>query len=443
MSAPLESIARRLLTRLRGAGFTAYFAGGCVRDRLLGICAKDYDIASSARPEEVQALFPRTFAVGAHFGVVVVHEEGHDFEVATFRSDGAYVDGRRPEGVVFSSPQLDAERRDFTINGLFYDPLAEEVIDFVAGRADLAARVLRAIGDPVARFREDRLRLLRAVRFAAVLGFEIEPATWQALLAHAGDIHEVSAERIREELVKIFLSPARVRGFDLLVASGLMEQVLPEITALRGCEQPPQFHPEGDVFIHTRAMLALLPEQVSVPLVFGVLFHDIGKPPTFAVDPTGRIRFNGHEKVGADMAARILERLRFSRADGDATISAVANHMAFKDVQEMRVAKLKRFMAREGFADELELHRVDCTSSNGMLQNHAFLLAKGAEFAAAPLIPPPLITGHDLKMLGLAPGPHFKQILDAISERQLEGTLTTREAALDWVRVEATPPSLA
>ena len=443
MSAPLESIARRLLTRLRGAGFTAYFAGGCVRDRLLGICAKDYDIASSARPEEVQALFPRTFAVGAHFGVVVVHEEGHDFEVATFRSDGAYVDGRRPEGVVFSSPQLDAERRDFTINGLFYDPLAEEVIDFVAGRADLAARVLRAIGDPVARFREDRLRLLRAVRFAAVLGFEIEPATWQALLAHAGDIHEVSAERIREELVKIFLSSARVRGFDLLVASGLMEQVLPEITALRGCEQPPQFHPEGDVFIHTRAMLALLPEQVSVPLVFGVLFHDIGKPPTFAVDPTGRIRFNGHEKVGADMAARILERLRFSRADGDATISAVANHMAFKDVQEMRVAKLKRFMAREGFADELELHRVDCTSSNGMLQNHAFLLAKGAEFAAAPLIPPPLITGHDLKMLGLAPGPHFKQILDAISERQLEGTLTTRDAALDWVRVEATPPSLA
>ncbi len=443
MPIPLESIARRLLTRLREAGFTAYFAGGCVRDRLLGFAPKDYDIASSARPEEVQALFPRTFAVGAHFGVVVVHEGGHDFEVATFRSDGAYVDGRRPEGVVFSSPQLDAERRDFTINGLFYDAISEEVIDFVAGRADLTARVLRAIGDPVARFREDRLRLLRAVRFAAVLGFEIEPETWQALLAHAGDIHEVSAERIREELVKIFLSPARVRGFDLLVASGLMEQVLPEITALRGCEQPPQFHPEGDVFIHTRAMLALLPEQVSVPLVFGVLFHDIGKPPTFAVDPTGRIRFNGHEKVGAEMTARILERLRFSRADGDATISAVANHMAFKDVQEMRVAKLKRFMAREGFDDEMELHRVDCTSSNGMLANHAFLLAKGAEFAAAPLIPPPLITGHDLKMLGLAPGPHFKQILDAIFERQLEGTLTTREAALDWVRVEAAPPSLA
>ena len=435
VSDPLETIARRLLTRLREVGFTAYYAGGCVRDRLLGLEPKDYDIASSARPEDVQRLFPRTFAVGAHFGVVVVHESGHDFEVATFRSDGAYVDGRRPEGVVFSSPQLDAERRDFTINGLFYDPIAEEVIDFIGGRTDLAARVLRAIGDPVARFREDRLRLLRAVRFAAVLDFEIEPATWQALLAHAGDIHEVSAERIREELVKIFLSPARVRGFDLLVASGLMEQILPEITALRGCEQPPQFHPEGDVFVHTRAMLGLLPEQVSLPLVFGVLFHDIGKPPTFAVDPTGRIRFNGHDKVGAEMTQRIMERLRFSRAETEATVSAVANHMVFKDVQDMRVAKLKRFMARDGFDDELELHRVDCTSSHGMLDNLTFLLAKRDEFAAAPLIPPPLITGHDLKMLGLKPGPHFKGILDAVSERQLEGTLTSHEDALAWVKL--------
>ncbi len=407
-----------------------------MRDTLLGLEPQDYDIASDASPAEVQKLFARSFAVGAHFGVVVVHEEGHDFEVATFRSDGAYTDGRRPEGVVFSSPQLDAERRDFTINGLFFDPTSDEVMDFVGGRADLAARVVRAIGDPTARFREDRLRLLRAVRFAAVLGFEIEPVTWQALCAHAADIHDVSAERIREELVKIFLAPTRVRGFDLLVASGLMEKVLPEITALRGCEQPPQFHPEGDVFVHTRKMLGLLPEQVSLPLVFGVLFHDIGKPPTFAVDPTGRIRFNGHDKVGAEMSARIMERLRFSRADSDATVCAVLNHMVFKDVQEMRVAKLKRFMARGTFDDELELHRVDCTSSHGMLDNHAFLLAKREEFATAPLIPPPLITGDDLKALGLTPGPHFKEILHAVSEHQLEGTLTSREDALEWVRAQ-------
>ena len=432
----LETTARALVQRLRDAGFSALYAGGCVRDMLLGVEPHDYDIATDARPEQVQALVDHTFPVGAHFGVIVVHRQGHDFQIATFRSDGAYVDGRRPTGVTFSSPQTDAERRDFTVNGLFYDPVAEQVIDYVRGREDLAARVLRAIGDPVARFREDRLRLLRAVRFGAVLGFEIEPATWDAARSHAADIHDVSAERIREELVKIFLSPARVRGFDLLVESGLMQHILPEITQLQGCEQPPQFHPEGDVFVHTRAMLELLPEKVSLPLVFGVLFHDIGKPPTQTVDETGRIRFNGHDKVGAEMTEAIMTRLRFSRAEIDATVSAVANHMVFKDVQNMRVAKLKRFMAREGFEDELELHRVDCTSSHGMLDNLVFLREKQTEFAVQPLIPEPLITGNDLKQLGMKPGPQFKEILDAVSNRQLEGTLTSAEEALEWVKAE-------
>jgi poly(A) polymerase len=432
----LETTARSLVQRLRDAGFTAFYAGGCVRDMLLGKEPQDYDVATDARPEQVQALFTRTYAVGAHFGVIVVHEEDHDFEVATFRSDHAYVDGRRPTGVTFSTPQTDAERRDFTINGLFFDPLKDEVIDYVGGRADLAARTLRAIGDAPARLREDKLRLLRAVRFAAGLGFELDPATWRAVCEHAPDIHDVSAERIREELVKIFLSPARVRGFDLLAESGLMQEILPEIMALRGCEQPPQFHPEGDVFVHTRAMLALLPEQVSVPLVFGVLFHDIGKPGTYAVDETGRIRFNSHDKLGAEMAEQIMTRLRFSRHETEAVVAIVANHMHFMHVQEMRVAKLKRFMARPDFPDELELHRVDCASSNGDLSNYDFLRAKREEFAAEPLIPPPLLTGHDLKALGLSPGPRFKEILEAISNLQLEGTLKTSEEALEWVKAK-------
>ena len=436
MPETLESIALSIVRRLREAGFIALYAGGCVRDQLLGHTPHDYDIATDARPEQARNLFPHTYAVGAHFGVIVVHEGGHDFQVATFRSDLAYVDGRRPEGVTFSTPQLDAERRDFTMNGLFFDPIKNEILDYVDGQRDIAARIVRAIGGPVARFREDRLRLLRAVRFTAVLGFEIEHATWAAVKEHAADIHDVSAERIREELVKIFLHRSRVHGFDLLVESGLMHEVLPEITALKGCDQPPQFHPEGDVFVHTRAMLGLLPEQVSVPLVFSVLFHDIGKPGTFAVDETGRIRFNGHDKLGAEMTEAIMTRLRFSRAEIEATVMAVANHMVFKDVQGMRVAKLKRFMARPGFDDEMELHRVDCVSSHGMVDNYDFVQRKREEFASEPLIPPPLITGEDLKKLGMKPGPKFKEILDAVSTRQLEGTLRTSEEALAWVRSE-------
>ncbi len=436
MSDSLEPSARAIVRRLQDAGHLAFYAGGCVRDRLLGLAPHDYDIATDARPDQVQALFRRTVAVGAHFGVICVLEAGHEFQVASFRADGLYIDGRRPETVTFSTPEQDAQRRDFTVNGLFYDPIAERLIDYVDGQRDLAARMLRAIGDPAARFREDRLRMLRAVRFATVPGFEIEPETRRAVRENAAHIREVSAERIRDELMKIFLAPARVRGWDLLDESGLMAQVLPELTALKGCEQPPQFHPEGDVFVHTRIMLGLLPPEVTLPLVFSVLLHDIGKPATFAVDPTGRIRFSGHDRVGATMTEEVMTRLRFSRAEIDATVEAVANHMVFKDVRQMRVAKLKRFMARPHFDEEMELHRVDCTSSHGMLDNYEFLQAKRTEFACEPLIPPPLINGRDLIALGMRPGPRFAEILEAVESAQLEGRLANRDAALTFVREE-------
>jgi poly(A) polymerase len=430
----MESTARDLARRLREQGHKAYFAGGCVRDLLRGRIPKDIDIATDARPEAVQKLFPRTYAVGAHFGVIVVLKNGFQFEVATFRSDGVYLDGRRPVEVHFATAEEDAARRDFTINGMFFEPEKEEVIDFVGGRADLAARKIRAIGDPGQRFAEDRLRMLRAVRFATVLEFEIEPATWEAVVTHAASINEISAERMREELVRIFLSPNRARGWDLLDASGLMRAILPELEAMKGCAQPPQFHPEGDVFKHTRIMLELLPTEVSLPLVFSVLFHDIGKPPTSIVDEEGRIRFNGHDRIGAEMTEAVMERLRFSRAEIEATVEAVRQHMVFKDVPNMRVAKLKRFMARPTFEDELELHRVDCASSHQMMENYEFLQQKKEEFANEPIIPPPLVRGEDLIALGLKPGPKFGEILEAVETRQLEGALKSRDEALEWVK---------
>ncbi len=433
---PMESTARAVAQRLRQRGHVAYFAGGCVRDLLLDEVPKDIDIATDARPETVQKIFPRTYAVGAHFGVIVVLENDFQFEVATFRSDGVYLDGRRPVEVHFATAEEDAARRDFTINGMFFDPDKEEVIDFVGGRADLQRRLVRAIGDPAERFAEDRLRMLRAVRFATVLGFEIDPATWAAVVASASSIVEISAERIREELVKIFLSPNRARGWDLLDASGLMRAILPELEAMKGCEQPPQFHPEGDVFKHTRIMLEMLPASASLPLVFSVLFHDVAKPPTAMVDEDGRIRFNGHDRIGAEMTEAIMERLRFSRAEIEATVEAVRQHMVFKDVPNMRVAKLKRFMARPTFEDELELHRVDCASSHAMLDNYEFLLRKKEEFANEPIIPPPLVRGDDLIAIGLKPGPKFGEILEAVQTRQLEGVLKDREEALEFVRNE-------
>jgi poly(A) polymerase len=432
----MEKVAREVAASLRQSGHTAYFAGGCVRDMVRGLIPKDYDIVTDARPEAVQTLFPRTFAVGAHFGVIIVLENSFQFEVATFRSDDAYIDGRHPTAVHFSSPEEDAQRRDFTINGMFYDPVAEKVIDLVGGRADIDAKLVRAIGDPTRRFTEDRLRMLRAVRFATTLGYEIEKATWEALVANASSINQISAERIRDELVRIFLSPERVRGWDLLDSSGLMRAILPELEAMKGVLQPEQFHPEGDVFVHTRLMLHLLPEEVSVPLVFAVLFHDVAKPVTATVDKTGRIRFNDHDRIGAHMTEAIMRRLRFSGAEIEATVEMVRQHMVFKDAPNMRVAKLKRFMARPTFGEELELHRVDCESSHRMLDNYEFLLRKREEFANEPIIPPPLVRGDDLIALGLKPSPKFGEILEAVETRQLEGTLRTREEALEWVKRE-------
>ncbi len=435
-ASPMEETARSVASRLRDAGQMAYFAGGCVRDLIRGKAAKDFDIATDATPEVVQKLFPRTYAVGAHFGVIVVLENGFQFEVATFRTDDCYVDGRRPVSVQFASPEEDARRRDFTINGMFFDPVADRVIDFVGGQSDLEAKLLRAIGVAGERFAEDRLRMLRAVRFATVLDFKIEGATWSALMEGASQITQISAERIRDELVKIFLSRHRLRGWDLLDESGLMRAVLPELEAMKGVEQPPQFHPEGDVFKHTRLMLSLLPESVSVPLVFSVLLHDVAKPLTSTVDETGRIRFSGHDRLGAELTGQIMERLRFSRAEIDATAEMVRQHMVFKDVPKMRVAKLKRFMARPTFQEELELHRVDCEGSHRMLDNYEFLRGKQTEFANEPIIPPPLVRGEDLIALGLRPGPKFGEILEAVETQQLEGSLRDRDEALAWVRKE-------
>ena len=428
-----------IVRTLVGAGHQAVFAGGCVRDMLRGVAPKDYDIATSAHPDEVRRLFPKSQAVGAHFGVIIVWRQGVQYEVATFRTDGRYTDGRRPDSVKFTDAREDARRRDFTINGLFFDPLTREVIDYVEGRADLEAKILRAIGEPRKRFREDQLRLLRAVRFATVLDFEIEKGTWDAMVELAPQVRSVSAERIREELIRIFLHPHRLRGFDLLVASGLMEAVLPEILVLQGCEQPPQWHPEGDVFKHTRIMIELLPEEVSLPLVLSVLFHDIAKPATFEVDATGRIRFNGHDRLGAEMTEGILRRLKFPNDVIEPTVEAVANHMMFKDVQKMRVSRLKRFMARPTFQDEMELHRVDCLSSNGLTDNYDYLRGKEAEFAAEekPLMPKPLINGHQVMALGVPPGPKVGEVLRTVQDLQLEGALQSPEEAVAWVRAHA------
>ena len=431
-----EAAARSVVEKLRAKGFQALYAGGCVRDTLLGIEPHDYDVATSARPEEVEALFPRTVPVGAQFGVILVLEQSQEIQVATFRGDGSYRDGRHPESVIYTDAEGDARRRDFTVNGLFYDPVTSEVLDFVGGREDLNAGILRAIGTPSERFSEDKLRLLRAVRFATTLGFTIDPETWKALLKRAPEIHAVSAERIREELCKILLSPNRVRGFDLLDESGLLREILPEMEALKGCDQPPEFHPEGDVFVHTRLMLTLLKPDASLPLVLSVLFHDLGKPATRVVDETGRIRFNGHEGVSSEISLRIMHRLRFPNEVIDAVIPAVRLHMSFKDVPNMRVATLKRMMARPTFEEELELHRVDCLASHGMLDNHATLIAKREEFGRAPLIPEPLVTGHDLIGLGWKPGKRFAEILQAVQTRQLEGSLNSREEALAWITSE-------
>lgn len=439
-SIPMREAAIEIVRKLVEAGHQALLAGGCVRDALLGKDPKDYDIATSATPGEIEALFPGSQTVGAQFGVVIVHCRGFAIEVATFRTDGVYSDGRHPDAVTFSNPEEDARRRDFTVNGIFLDPLRNEVLDFVNGRDDLRAGLIRAIGDPEKRFAEDHLRLMRAVRFAVMLDFQIEPATWAAVCRLSARVSAVSAERVRDELSRILLHRGRVRGFDLLVASGLMKAVLPEILNLQGCAQPPQFHPEGDVFIHTRLMLDLLPAETSLPLVLSVLLHDIAKPATATVDATGRIRFNGHDRLGAEMTDAILRRLKFPNHVIEQTVEAVANHMIFKDVPKMRTSKLKRFMARPGFGDELELHRVDCLGSHGGLDTYEFIRHKQREFASEPLIPPRLLNGDDLIRRGWSPGPLIGEVLTAVQNLQLEGVLHSREAALEWLDRNAPVP---
>ena len=429
-----RAAAMSLALKLNKAGHTAYFAGGCVRDKLLGLEPKDYDIATSAVPVEVLGLFPGSNEVGAHFGVVIAKHEGHHIEIATFRTDGSYGDGRRPDSVAFSTADEDAQRRDFTINGLFENPETGEVIDHVNGLRDLDARIIRAIGTPTHRFREDSLRLLRAVRFATTLGFPIEPVTLAAIRENAHLLEKVSPERIRDEFSKIIASPSRRRGLELLVDTGLIAHFLPEVLPLIGCEQPPEWHPEGDVYVHTCIMLEMLAPDAPLDLCLATLLHDIAKPPTRTIDPDGRIRFNGHDALGAEMTEVILTRLRYPNAVIRDAAHMVSRHMQFMNVQQMRKAKLKRFMSEPTFPQEMELHRVDCASSNGFTDNYIFLNEKAEEFAHEPLIPPLLVTGKDLIARGLQPGPRFKEILEEIQTEQLESRLSTREEALEHLK---------
>jgi len=432
VSQGLALAASEIARVLKEKGHLAYFAGGCVRDLLRGETPKDYDIATTASPEEIEKLFAKTLPLGKQFGVILVVREGKHFEVATFRREGPYRDGRHPSEVTFTTPQEDARRRDFTVNGLFYDPFEKKIIDYVGGKEDIARRLIRAIGDPETRFEEDRLRLLRAIRFAANLDFTIEPQTWNSIQRLAPKIHQVSAERIRDELIKTFTRPGAGRGLELLSASRLLKEILPEIEAMKGVEQPPEFHPEGDVFIHTRMLLDRL-QHPSVVLAFAALLHDVGKPPTFQVRE-GRIRFYEHAPLGAKMADQILRRLRFSNDEIEAIVACVGNHMRFANVKEMREGKLKRLMSAPTFSTELELHRIDCESSHGLLDNYDFLTKKGEEFKQQELKPKPLLNGDDLLELGMKPGPAMKPILEEAYELQLEHRIQSKEEARRWAQ---------
>jgi poly(A) polymerase len=434
---PLHSIATEIVRRLQAGGFTAFWVGGCVRDFLLDREPGDYDIATSARPEQVENLFKRTIPVGRKFGVMIVLERGREFQVATFRAEGDYRDGRRPETVVFGDARADALRRDFTINGLFFDPVKKKLHDWIGGGADLQGRIIRTIGSPAERFAEDHLRLLRAVRFAAQLDFEIESETFAALKDHAPKIKTISAERIRDELIKLFQPPGfrAARGLDLLRESGLLEQILPELTATIACEQSPEFHPEGSVFNHLRLMLQQLPADADASLPWAALLHDVAKPVTAARDPkTGAIHFYEHETIGAEMAKDILQRLRFPRRQTETIVAAVRYHMQFKDARLMRKSTLRRLLLRETFPLELELHRLDCLGSNGQLDIYDFLVNEARELAKKPEVRPALLKGNDLLMLGLQPGPMIGKLLAEAREKQLQDELKTPAQARAWAR---------
>jgi len=438
-----------IVQTLRQRGFQAYLVGGCVRDLLLGREPKDYDVATSARPEQVMEIFPETYAVGAQFGVVLVPEsavavnastesaaKSRAVEVATFRSDLGYSDGRHPDEVRFSSdPREDVARRDFTINGMLLDPISGDVLDFVGGRKDLEAGIVRTIGDPERRFAEDKLRMLRAVRFAARFGYAIEPATFAAMQKLDEQIEVVSRERVRDELTRMLTEGQARRAFLLLDESGLLRHVLPEISAMKGVEQPAEFHPEGDVFVHTLLLLENLPWPCPLTLAWGALLHDVGKPPTFRVAPD-RIRFDGHVEVGVKMAEEICRRLRFSNDETEQILALVDNHMRFGHATRMKESMLKKFLRMPEFDEHLALHRADSLASHRNLSTYEFIQQKRSEIPVEKMRPAPLVTGEDLIAQGHVPGPKFREILGAVEDAQLEGRLTAREAALEFVRRE-------
>ena len=455
MTAILKDHAISIVRTLRERGHQAYLVGGCVRDMVLGHEPADYDVTTDATPDQVMRIFPETYAVGAQFGVVLVppgspdarelrpaveatsvptdHSKADVVEVATFRSDIGYSDGRHPDRVQFSTdPREDVERRDFTINGLLLDPIKGEILDFVGGQQDLKAGIIRTIGSPEQRFEEDKLRMLRAVRFAARFEYTIDPATFAAMQKLAGNIHQVSRERVRDELSKMLIEGHARRAFLLLDESGLLQQVLPEISAMKGVEQPPQFHPEGDVFVHTLLLLEKLPRPSPMTLAWGALLHDVGKPATFRV--ADRIRFDGHVEVGVKMAEQICRRFRFSNHDTEQILALVKNHMRFGDVQRMKESTLKKFMRLPQFEEHLELHRLDCQSSHGDLTSYEFTREKLVSTPEASMRPAPLVTGNDLINAGYVPGPRFKEILAAVEDSQLEGQLQNKEQALAFVR---------
>lgn len=458
MKALPSELATNIVSQLQAAGFAAYWVGGCVRDFLLGREPEDFDIATNALPEQIEKLFPRTIAVGRKFGVIIVVIDQQQFQIATFRAESDYRDGRRPEQVSFGDPQADAQRRDFTINGLFFDPVAGKSHDWVGGETDLRAGIIRTIGSPEERFAEDHLRMLRAVRFAARLGFQIDRNTFAAIQQLASRIKLISAERIRDELNKLFAPPERsadlrsgaiqvqqragsetgapaARGLELLHTSGLLEQILPELTATVTCEQSPDFHPEGTVFKHLCLMLEKMPPDAELLLPWAVLMHDIAKPLTASRDSTsGSIHFYEHEKIGARMATEILERLRFPRQQIQDVSTAVLYHMQLKDAPKMRKSTLRRVLMRETFPLELQLHHLDCLGSHGRLDVYEFLLVQSAELAKQPEIRPPLLNGKDLIKLGVEPGPAMGRLLAEIREKQLADELKTKVAARAWVK---------
>jgi poly(A) polymerase len=432
-------LARSIVARLRAGGHQAYLVGGCVRDLLIGRTPKDFDVATDARPDRVTELFERSEQVGAHFGVVLVRENTSQVEVATFRSDASYSDGRRPDAVRFETdPRQDVLRRDFTINALLLDPDTNQILDFVGGQEDLRRHVIRAIGEPELRFREDHLRLIRAVRFAARLGFEIEPDTMAALRRLHGLIVRVAPERIRDELMRILTDGGARRGFELLDETGLLGDLLPEVAAMKGVAQPPEFHPEGDVWTHTMLLLEKL-RNPTLTLAAGALLHDVGKPPVFRV--ADRIRFDGHVEEGVRLAHGILTRLRFSNDQTEMIEALVAHHMRFKDTGKMRESTIKRFLRMENFAEHLELHRLDCLSSHGKLDNYKRMRTRLEELGEEELRPKPVLTGRDLIEAGYAPGPAFAKMLAAVEDAQLERRAQTKEEALDLVLAEFGAPA--